>query len=94
MTDAAKPNLRVIVFHSGYGCDTGCCGHVVQLGDKESFAFDHPWGVHETRYWRGDDGDEFPEEIRAFVRELVTEEFGAEHVADIDWSECVVTNAC
>jgi hypothetical protein len=63
---------RVVVFHAGYGCDTGCCGHVVQLDDgPEHFTFAHP-------------GNEDP---RTFAEDLVREELGEEHVADLDWEE-------
>lgn len=65
---------RVIVYHAFYGCDTGCCGHVVELGGAERFDFMHPYG----------------QDPRAFAEELVTDKFGAEHVADLDWDNCVV----
>ena len=69
---------RVVVLHSGYGCDTGCCGHVVELdGERVGFEFSHPYSDDEG-------------EIREFVRDLVTEQCGAEHVGDIDWDECIV----
>ena len=35
--------MKVKVYHSYYGCDTGCCGHVVEVGDKEKFEFTHPY---------------------------------------------------
>lgn len=41
----------VTVVHSGYGCDTGCCGHEVEWWDDQnarirgSFSFDHPWDL-------------------------------------------------
>lgn len=67
---------RIVVVHRGYGCDTGCCGHVVEVDDEQvgGFSFDHPYG-HST-----------PE----FIRDLVTEKCGADHVADIDWDNCIV----
>lgn len=72
---------KVIVYHRGYGCDTGCCGHVVAIErdsgeEDETFEFTHPYG----------------EDRRVFVERVVTEEYGAEHVADIDWENCVVVN--
>lgn len=36
---------RVRVFHSYYGCETGCCGHVVEIVDHDDdgvFEFAHP----------------------------------------------------
>lgn len=71
---------RVIVYHGGYGCDTGCCGHYVDLDDDTSnMSFDHP---------------EPGESDEDFIKRLVTEKFGEEHVADIDWENCQVWDGC
>ena len=76
--------MKVIVYHSGYGCETGWCGHWVQLdyekdeGVKERFQFDHPY--------KDDD-------YKEYVRNLVTEEFGEDHVKDIDWDNCKIVFA-
>lgn len=69
---------RVIVVHEFYGCDSGCCGHVVEIDGKRvgSFAFDHPLG----------------DDVRDFVRRVVTEKAGAKHVADIDFDNCIVVD--
>lgn len=69
--------MTIIVAHRSYGCETGCCGHVVEADGKEvgRFFFDHPNGVGDT-----------PD----FVRRLVTERCGEEHVKDIDWDRCIV----
>ena len=70
---------KVIVYHRGYGCQTGCCGHAVQIDDdedKEEFNFDHP----------------YDQPIEEFVKWMVTEAMGADHVADIDWENCIVIN--
>jgi len=34
---------RIIVTHTSYGCDTGCCGHVVEIDGEIAgrFAFGH-----------------------------------------------------
>lgn len=62
--------MRIVVYHSGYGCDTGCCGHVVETDDgRHEFYFDHPW----------------TEDFRAFAEGLVRAKFGEEHVEDLDW---------
>lgn len=65
---------KVVVYHSYYGCDTGCCGHIVELGGKEEFFFNHPWG----------------EDFREWAERLVRDAFGADHVSDLDWDNCVV----
>lgn len=67
---------KVIVFHEGYGCDTGCCGHRIEMGDQTDFEFVHPHG----------------EEPHAYAERLVTEIFGAEHVKDLDWDNCVIVD--
>lgn len=75
---------RVIVFHGGYGCDTGCCGHYVELTDddgliQDKFQFTHPY----------DDEDGI-----SFAKDMVEDMFGAEHVADLDWDGCVIDYRC
>lgn len=76
--------MRVVVYHAGYGCDTGCCGHVVELDDdRRQFTFAHP--DYDSKYQLTD------EATRRFIIETVTEMFGAEHVADIDWDDCIVS---
>jgi hypothetical protein len=70
---------RVIVLHQGYGCASGCCGHVVMIGTVQAgrFSFSHPASRAE---------------IVEYVQDLVTEQLGEEHVADIDWAGCIVTD--
>jgi hypothetical protein len=42
---------RVLVVHSAYGCDTGCCGHVVEVDDRQiDFQFAHPSGTDARRF--------------------------------------------
>lgn len=74
--------MRVIVYHSYYGCETGCCGHTVELDNgEEKFEFDHPVGA-----WK----DKLAETPREFAERLVRETFGEEHVKDLDWDNCVI----
>lgn len=65
---------NVIVYHAEYGCDTGCCGHIVSMGDEGEFHFAHPHGA----------------DPRKFAEELVCKEFGEAHVADLDWDNCEI----
>jgi hypothetical protein len=67
---------RVVVYHSYYGCDTGCCGHVVELGDRQVFDFDHPFGRDPIE----------------FAKDMVQATFGEEHVADLDWDACEIVD--
>jgi hypothetical protein len=78
----------VTVSHRLYGCDTGCCGHVIKVDDEEvygSFQFDHP------PYFSGDDHD-LDAAYRAFAEEMVREELGEDHVKDLDWENCYISN--
>lgn len=52
MADTSVKKLRVRVYHSRYGCHTGCCGHVVEVDGHRvgRFVFDHPDGK-EARQW-------------------------------------------
>ena len=57
---ASKEDAAYVrVYHSGYGCDTGCCGHIVQVCTEdgtellqEDFAFSHPYGVDHEEFAR------------------------------------------
>jgi hypothetical protein len=69
---------KIVVYHSGFGCATGCCGHTIKGDDNEEFFFDHPWG----------------EDYFEWAKELVRREWGAEHVADLDWDNCIVVADC
>jgi len=70
---------RVVVFHRGYGCESGCCGHAVSVDGVEvegSFSFDHPHDQPAIEY----------------AREVVEDIMGAEHVKDLDWDNCLILN--
>ena len=82
-TDRILPpptKVRVVVYHSGYGCDTGCCGHFVELDGKRagSFEFSHP-DAGELREW-----------AEGLAKAEVYNAYGARHVADLDWERCEV----
>jgi hypothetical protein len=69
--------MKVIVYHSFYGCETGCCGHVIELEDGRSkFEFCHPYG----------------DSTKEFAEELVRDAFGEEHVKDLDWDNCIISD--
>lgn len=78
--------MKIVVYHGSYGCDTGCCGHYIEVdckdgpgsGSKQRFDFGHPY-----------DGN-----LRKYAEDLVREKFGEEHVKDLDWENCVITDNC
>lgn len=92
--------MKVIVYHRGYGCDTGCCGHTVEMFADDVVAaaadFDPRFAdsVHDDsdanfsfdHPWDGDGLE--------FARKMVERAYGAEHVADLDWDHCIVTTDC
>ena len=68
---------RYVVLHEGYGCDTGCCGHVVRFadGNKEkigTFEFSHCGGKTDA-------------ELREYADDLLRGVLGEEHVKDLDF---------
>lgn len=68
--------MKVIVYHAHAGCESGCCGHTVELETgTRKFLYDHPDGDHVE-----------------FAKWAVTEAFGAEHVADLDWENCRIVD--
>jgi len=68
----------VLVYHSYYGCDTGCCGHIVRFEDEDNghFDFGHPYGKDRLEW----------------AKELLRETLGEDHVADLDWSQSVIVD--
>jgi hypothetical protein len=77
---------KVIVFHTGYGCWTGCCGHAIAVVDengnekRQAFEFAHP-------YFKGERTEE---EAKKWAQQLVANEMGSAHVADLDWEHCII----
>jgi len=65
--------LKVRVFHKMHGCETGCCGHVIELdGGREHFEFfSHP------------DEGKSEEDIKVWARDL------AERTISKKWPECL-----
>lgn len=74
--------VRVVVYHGSYGCDTGCCGHYVELpdGTETGWTFSHPYG-EDFRAW-----------ALEYAQEVVTEKYGVDHVADLDWDSSLVSD--
>ena len=67
---------KIVVLHSMYGCESGCCGHIIEVdGVRSEFTFSHPNG----------------DEHLAFAKQLVEDKFGTEHVADLDWEHCEIS---
>lgn len=70
--------MRIRVLHVPYGCDTGCCGHVIEVDEVEGrFEFTHPPSNVEV-------------EKRAWAQDWIREKFGEEHVKDLDWENSEV----
>ena len=77
-----ETKTKLIVYHSNYGCATGCCGHTVEdteTGEKD-FQFDHPYPAKTE------------EEFKIFAEDLIRNLYGEEHVSDLDWENCIVSN--
>lgn len=46
--------MKVSVLHAYYGCDTGCCGHVVEIDDEQVGEFqlsEHPEPGQDRKAW-------------------------------------------
>jgi hypothetical protein len=77
--------FTVRVFHSQFGCDTGCCGHYVEISDGDSarktFEFAHPYseGAEEQARW-----------ARMIAEETISKAW-PECLKSIDWSSLNVS---
>ena len=44
--------MKIRVYHSYYGCETGCCGHTIEIDDEHSqFEFVHKYDDTATKEW-------------------------------------------
>jgi hypothetical protein len=74
----------VIVYHDTLGCDTGCCGHRVQLAD-DSFRIVK---TSDMNFFHPHD-----EDLRSWAESLIRAELGEEHVRDLDWENCIISTS-
>lgn len=66
--------MKIRVFHAEYGCDTGCCGHIVELEDgRHSFEFEHPYKNEDSQEW-----------ALSLARDII-ERYWPECINTIDW---------
>lgn len=79
--------MKILVYHTYYGCDTGCCGHRIEFyptdDDKcyQSFEFDHA---------------EKGQDLKEYARELAENFIKRHHphcLDTIDWSTLEVEAA-
>jgi hypothetical protein len=70
--------MRILVLHGSYGCETGCCGHYVEIDGKSvgKFEFLHPNENNDLE----------------FAQDMVRAACGEEHVKDLDWEHCIIVN--
>lgn len=83
---------RVIVSHEYYGCETGCCGHVVYIDAKIGDYEVEGTQVGDFEFMHG----RVEDDPVAYARKVCEEELGAKHCADLDWDNCVLvmTDKC
>lgn len=75
--------MKIRVLHTHHGCDTGCCGHIIEVDDDQNrdwsehcqFELDHPG---------------YKEDHLEYAKRFISEKFGAEHVVDLDWENSTV----
>lgn len=78
--------MKIVVMHGSYGCETGCCGHWLEVDDvdrRDTFDFDHPWAAD----WALTDEEKFK-----WARDFVAEHLGEEHVKDLDMANSYVVD--
>jgi hypothetical protein len=70
--------MKIIVYHTNYGCDTGCCGHRIEddFNEDSTFKFEHPHGQDHLEY----------------AKEFLIQEYGREHLKDLDWDNCIIVD--
>lgn len=76
--------MKVRVYHSYYGCETGCCGHVLELEGEQVGQFDF---FHR---YEGLSKEEVIEEVKTEIKK-----YHPECLDSIDWDsieieECAI----
>lgn len=80
--------MVIVVYHDYYGCETGCCGHRIEMSEENepglaietSFIFDHPYFLNL---------DDEPA-VRHWLEYVIEEEFPG-HTHTIDFSRCIIS---
>lgn len=65
--------MKLAIKHTYYGCDSGCCGHMVEVQDGDPRRFDFQF-YHA--------GGTTPSDLREFAVEIV----GEENIGDVDFA--------
>jgi len=71
--------VKIIVYHSGYGCESGCCGHVLEVDGQEILNQFDLCGHPDTKA-----------EARQYAEDLIRRVLGEDHIKDLDWDSCKI----
>lgn len=75
--------MRIRVYHGYYGCETGCCGHVIEIDEGRSqFEFEHKY----------DDKEDIKAWATGLAQRVVRERW-PECYDSIDWDSLDYTEA-
>jgi len=81
--------VKILIVHGSYGCDTGCCGHWVEVKDgPEPERIDGGWSDFEF----GHPYSKPPAEFREWAEDVLRKRYGEHHVQDLDWENCLVSD--
>lgn len=88
--------MKVLVYHTGYGCDTGCCGHAVawfpdDYVPEDKWDYDSPESQSSERFEFVHD---YNNEGFEFAKKMVAKELGEEHVKDLDFKNSFIVSDC
>lgn len=88
LLDAVQKNrdygMKIRVLHAYYGCESGCCGHMLEVDDETvggSWTFFHA-------------PDEAGPEREQWIRDYVLKHLPKECHDSIDWSTIEVDSSC
>jgi len=87
--------VKYIVFHTYYGCGTGCCGHTV-VSAPDDFQGDPLFDLEDSEdeeihnFEFSHPYGESEEGFKAFAEKMVRAKYGEAHVQDLDWEHCII----
>ena len=69
--------MKIRVLHAYYGCDTGCCGHILEIDDEEYYA--------SFQFGHADKSERIDDEFKKWVCKWVRHYVPKACLDSIDW---------
>lgn len=84
--------MKILVYHRGYGCETGCCGHAVAWF-PDDYVPEDKWDYYG---YEGVDNFYFEhiygQDAFEFAKSIIAKRYGEDHIKDLDFENSFIVN--